>query len=1101
MANRYRAPAKSKSKSNQPAPSPHTWLRPLAWLGVPLLVLRLPGALWFVACRLAARFTARPPELSGKDALGRPKAANAKERGEEAAYRKAVRWLDGGWTPTKPDLLPALAFAALAWGWERYGLSHPLDPPAWPWLAWSAWLDAPCAWLAWMGVAHERRDLTATPDGLYWNMRRTRADWVKDRIPTMLARAGGGLAAGLLLWLVWPTLWPAVALAALAAWSVLADVRRAERKRFDECVDVAKRLHSWWDTLASPPFKGAPGRVTSCQSAPDGSVTALMQVGDGTGTCDEWVNDKTRTALTPACQADGVMAAFAYDGTDRTRLVVALCPVQAPAPADLCADQTALTARLTVDEARMGRLYSAFTGRVRLKQAGMRDGRPCAWAVTLDGSNADLPIIARDWLKGAGTGPFGDWMGGEGLTMIADKTCVWCLSDANHAKTEWDMDVCASRQDRALTGGRPMDMPAYFERKALDKRMRGMFAQALDRAKLREPASIMHHEAKRVSGRGWTATYLQCTIAQTGGRDAGDYLTVDYRAAFGDAPLADALPLCDRRNVRHQRRFMFLYADRRQAANLPGALRDVKGDREGDALLARTLVQRAMRACLKTPPTVGDAEQLAGRGWTGWRMPVTLEGGVTAADLRRVQERVKSMAGADQAAWQWVDAGRVVLWMADRFDPDRRRWRDPHACDQLERLRMDEAWAASKAVGSAGLPVTTRKVEPYKGELVRASFDLPAGLGVEGALRKLDAFAATAGWRYTRVTQGDAPLTLLLGRADPLPERAGADWTAMAAPGTALPFAVGDDGGVVSFDPHDTAHLLVTGQTMSGKTSAAVTIACAAVLRGWKVYVADPVKDGNDFAPIRSKCAGFATGLDQTCAMLAMIDAEGATRKRLIGEYGVQNIDQVPESARPPRILVLVDEFASLLELSKGGPRRQSDDPQAANAETMARWADDCRRRIGASVSHILTQHRSQGVTMLLCSQRLSVASMDAMPDAGLAKNQLGRLFIGSGDASGNVNEQNVREANRLIAQALAGSGLPKGRGLYERMGRGLQSVQCWYCGGPDDIAAHVAGVPDRTADDWTEYLPARPRLVGVVDDEPDETVAVEADDDGWALD
>ena len=1097
MANRYRA----KPKPKGPNPTPHALPRALAWLGVPLLTLRLPGCVWFVACRLIARTVARPPDLTGKDAAGRPKAANPRERAREASYRKAVRWLDGGWTPTRPDLLPALAFAACAYGWERYGLSHPLDPPRWAWTVWTAWLDAPCAWLAWMGVCHERRDLTATADGLYWNMRRTRVGWARSRTAAMLARGGAGAAFGLLAWLAWPTLWPAVACAAIGASSAMFGVWKAERSRFDACLDVARRLHAWWDTLAAPPCKGVPGRITSCRTSPDGSAVALMRTGAGVGTCEEWVNDRTRAALTPACQADGMKAAFAFDGSDRTRVVVALCPVQPPASDALCADKTALEARLTVDEARMGALYSAFPGRIRLKRAGSRDGEPCAWAVTLDGSNADLPIVARDWLKGAGAGPFGDWMGDEGLTMIADRACVWCLDRADPSRTDWDMDVCAPRQDRALTGGRPMDMPAYFGRKTLDERMRGMFAQALDRAKLREPASILHHEAVTVRGRGWSGTFVQCTIAQTGGRDAGDYLGVDYRAAFGDAPLADALPLCDRRNMRHQRRFMFLYADRRQAANLPGVLRDVKGDREGDTLLARTLVQRAMRSCLKTPPTVGAAEQLAKAGWTGWRMPVTLEGGVTAADLRRVQERVKSMAGADQAAWEWVDAGRVVLWMADRFDPDRSRWRDPKACDRLERLRMDEAWAAAKATGAAGLPVATTGVSPWKGPLVKATFSLPAGLGVDGALRKLDAFAATAGWKYTRVVPGDADLTLLLGRSDPLPERAGADWDAMRAEGDALPFAVGDDGGTVTFDPHDTAHLLVTGQTMSGKTSAAVTIASAAVLRGWKVYVADPVKDGNDFAPLRKKCAGFATGLDRTCAMLAMIDAEGARRKRLIGLHGVRNIDQIAEPERPERILVLVDEFASLLELSKPGRAGRADDPQAANAQAMARWADDCRRRIGASVSHILTQHRSQGITMLLCSQRLSVSGMDAMPDAGLAKSQLGRLFIGSGDPSGNVSGQNEREANRLIAQALAGSGLPKGRGLYERMGRGLQSVQCWYCGGPDDIAAHVAGVPDRTADDWSAFLPDRPRLVGVVDDEPDETVRVEpVEDDGWTV-
>ena len=343
---------------------------------------------------------------------------------------------------------------------------------------------------------------------------------------------------------------------------------------------------------------------------------------------------------------------------------------------------------------------------------------------------------------------------------------------------------------------------------------------------------------------------------------------------------------------------------------------------------------------------------------------------------------------------------------------------------------------------------------------------------------------------------------------DPLPERVMADWRLMGADpdSTGLPFAVGDDGRTVLFDPHDTAHLLITGQTMSGKTSAAVTLVNAALLHGWQAFVGDPVKSGNDFAPVKGKLSGFATGLDECAAMLDWIDREGRRRLALQKEHGAENIDMLPAGIRPPRIIVFLDEFVSLLELSKGVRRNPTGDPDVDNMIMMDAWRDRLKRRIGASVSHILTQHRSQGITMILGSQMMKAESMDALPDAGLAKNQMGRLFVGAGDVRGNVSAQNEREGNRLIRQAMDSGGMPKGRGLYERMGRGLQMVQCWWCGPNADVRARMAGVPDATPVDWSDLMPARPKPVGVVDQTPapdgDATVSVAADpDDGWVLD
>lgn len=1089
----------------------HPLLRALALiLLIPLTLIRLPGVTVFVVLRLAARMTARPPELTGKDATGQPAPADMTERRAFASYRKAKRWLDGGLAPTRPDTIGALAVMTMVYGWEAYGLSLPIDGTA-DWHVWTAFLDAAAAYLAVMGVLRDRRDMTCTVDGLDANMRRVRAKWPANRTRRILAAAGVGVALGLVVWWFTGGLWTMLLFASLGALTQLNPVFKADRRRFQADYRLALTLHRWWNQLDVPPFKGKPGIITNTRQGGDGYTVATMKLGNGTGSAPDWVNSKTMDALAGVTQQDGRLAAFTYDGDDRTRVIVAIRPDQHPDPMSLLADPVALTAALTVDEARMCKLYGAIPGRIRLtsKPVATRDGKPAMWTLKIEGSNASWQSIGRDWIKGDTGGAFGDWMNMDGLTVIPDpgEQFGWICPDQNWGAYQWDGKTMAHWMSDELTERK--NPARYMTLIAFDKAIRTSFASAVAQAKLDGPSTIFYDKDTPVASRdGWRFQMYPMNIPQSG-HTVSDYLRVDYRSAFADAPVADALPVVEDGHASN-RKLLFALGYRDEAGGAPERLDDVDGE---DAELAWILCSRACARLVKTPPIVGQPTCLTFGDTPVWLYRITLVGGVTPADMRRVQERIKAALGASFAAWDWVDPSTVDLWAGPGLPDGPDEWLDVDDMHRLDRLLMDSAWAAAKAVGADGRPVTTLRVNQYKGALVKAEFALPAGLGPDGALKRLDAFAATSGWRYTRVIPSDQPdtgLTLLLAHHDPLPARAMADWTVMRADpaSTVLPFGVGDDGSVVSFDPHDTAHLLVSGMTMSGKTSAAVTLVNGALLHGWRAFVGDPVKNGNDFAPIRDKCSGFATGLDQCAAMLQWVDMEGRRRLDLQKQYGVQNIDGLPDEVRPPRIIVFLDEFNSLLELSKGAKRNPTGDPAIDNENAMEAWRDGCKNLIGTAVSHILTQHRAQGITIILGAQQLSVESMKAMPNAGTAKSQLGRLFIGAGNPAGNVSDNNIGEANRLIRQALQAGGMPKGRGLYERMGRGLQMVQCWWCGQPDDIAGNMSTVPDMEPVDWTDLLPAKPRLVGVVDedqtDEPVETVTVDdidSDDDGWEVD
>lgn len=1087
--------------------SPHTLIRVLSLLiAVTFIPFHLPAMTVICLGYLIARFTARRPQLSGKWPDGRPRAEGDRERALEASWRRATRWLDGGLLPSGADACPAIMLSVFAFAWMVWDPEH-LGIPGWRMIP--AAVEAICAYLDAMGWLAQRRDMTVTVKGLDTHMRRRRVPWARKRLPLILGCMMAGIPCGLLVWAFTGMIWPTFMLMAGLAGVPMIPAHRQAMRAFGTDYATALRLWSWLDRMDKPPIRQMPGYVSDTETGADGSLVCTVHTPDA----NEWVSDGLNRALTPITQQDGLLCGFSYAGQDRTKVVMSVCPVPPPAPEDLLADPVMLKARLGVDEARMGAMYGAFPGRITgLKQVASRDGRPAVWSFEVDGTNADWTLIGRDWLKGAEPGRFGDWMNMERLTVIPDPGGAhgWICPDEKWNEYEWDARTIRPLMSKTLTSDL-QDIPRYFTLIRRDADLKSAFEGGLETAKLPAPATIWHDTMRRLTNPyGWTVTSTQMSIQR--GHDVHEYMKPDLRPAFGESHYADVLPVFDP-NTRQlmTRRLMFIQAERtghKENDRIPDMLRDLTGADDASRMLAQCIVSRACAQALKSPCTVGPATQLAVRG-SMWRMRIRLENGVTAADLRRVQERLKSMMGADMTLWDWRDASHVELWAGTRLDADPRLWRNRRDMERMIRLRLDEAWAASKATGADGRPVTTIGVRPYGGSLTRADFTLPAGLGVEGALSKLDGFRATSGFLYARRIQSDAGLTLLLAEKDPLPSMIPCDWDALDGDDTRLPFATGDDGSVITLDPHDTAHLLITGQTMSGKTSAAVTLADGALRRGWMLFVGDPVKNANDFSGVRSKCSGFATGLADCVGMLQWVDREGQRRKDLQTAHGVANLDDLPDEVRPKRILVFLDELVSMLELSSGARRKPTGDPDIDNENLMEDWRDMCKRKAGAAISHILTQHRSQGITLILGSQMLKAESMKALPDAGMAKGQLGRLFIGSGNTAGNVSDMNIGEANRLIRQALDSGGMPKGRGLYERMGRGVQMVQCWYSGKPDQIAGHMSDIPDATPVDWSDLIPAKPRLVGVVDepeteDEPVETIRVDdtdEEDDDFEID
>lgn len=1081
MSSRRTTRSRSRSRMQAEPADPMPAVIVLSWLlAVPLTVFSLPGMILPMLAHMLARVCARRPHGSGKDRwMGGTVPDGPGERRKEAAWRRMTRWPYGNPLPVSADMCPVLAFAAACC------ITQPLW--AWPFQFMGAWLCAS----AWVQM---RRDLTLRENMLEWNMRRRRVPWARKRAIQCVLAGLIGLIVSVPVCLLTGRVEPMLILLACAGLPMLGAHREAARSfRLD--VECATLMHRWADAGAKPVTPSRPGRVHDARRGGDGSLLFLMDVPNARA----WTADGVRAGIAPEAQRDGMLPGIVLDGSDLTRVLVALTPVQHHD--GIITDRTALEAALTVDETRACMMYGALPGRIsRLRPVAYRDGRPAVWSFTISGSNADWMMIGRDWLKGATQEGFEDWGLPYGLSIVADQNANhgWVTDGNGWHDVDWDTAAC-----QPLMADRPTrdhsDPAYYLDLIGQNMRELGVWQAALAKARIDAPSTIDFDSRHDVdSPDGWRLTVTRMLLPSTG-VSVADYQRIDLRPAFGESYVADVLPVRDATGW-HSRIMLFVQAPRKGApwnARIPGMLRDLSDGGDAHCTLARIIVSRACATVLKRPALIGRACQLAAdRSWTMWRMPVELGDGVTADDVRRATERLKSTMGADRMLLQWADAGRVVLW-AGVTPPDGALWARDRDRLMYERLILDDAWTQSGARGADGRPPQTSSIGDGGGVLLKVSFALPAGLGVEDALRRLDAFRATSGYTYTRRVPGPG-LTLLLAHSDPIPQRVDTDWRLLegAMSDTSLPFATGDDGGIVTYDPHDTAHLLITGMTMSGKSSAAVTLVCGMLKRGWMVFVADPVKHAGDFTMIRDRLAGVADGLNETAAMLAWIMQENDRRKQLQMSLGVEDYDRIPEADRPPRIGVFLDEFNSTLErMPKARP--SNGDPDVENENAMNAYEGGLKARIGSLTGRLLKEARSQGITIILGAQQLNTSQLDLLPPE--SKNMLGRLFVGGGNPAGNVSVNNEMEANRLIRQMLTSGGMPRGRALYERMGRGVTMVQCWYSGKGGQLADGLADVPSRQPVDWSRYLQAPPRLFGAVHENGDATLGpVVADDVDW---
>lgn len=241
----------------------------------------------------------------------------------------------------------------------------------------------------------------------------------------------------------------------------------------------------------------------------------------------------------------------------------------------------------------------------------------------------------------------------------------------------------------------------------------------------------------------------------------------------------------------------------------------------------------------------------------------------------------------------------------------------------------------------------------------------------------------------------------------------------------------GEPGDVLTTDFAANPHMLVSGVTGGGKGVTATAIVSGALAAGWQLAIVDAIKAGVDYADftefVRDGCWG--DDLATACCVLNSIYAEGVRRKQLIRQHGVKKWTELPPERSLRPILVLVDEFTSLIGVEAMPKGVAKDHPlmlEVAQRNLL-------RANIISTVGKIARELRFTGVSLLVCTQAASTTT--GVPTE-LRLNLTAKILLGSKPTENNRrlaldNPQAVPYVPANVADGPAAGGV----GVFEFQG------------------------------------------------------------------
>ena len=441
----------------------------------------------------------------------------------------------------------------------------------------------------------------------------------------------------------------------------------------------------------------------------------------------------------------------------------------------------------------------------------------------------------------------------------------------------------------------------------------------------------------------------------------------------------------DREGARHPQGMCVVWSNSAQIPSSPERLRPGSKAMANEWVLTWILNRAFDHTKRLARPEIISAKCLTAADSNGhiWEMKLRLYGGVTLEEVRSSSEKIRQSMGC-----QWI---RVIedtygCTIAAGVKPSNPgvKLASARTADRISELNWEQAFAIANVSGHGGvLPKLVHRSAMEKNPKVAIlDFLLPAGCEIEnvkGAVGKLSPATDNA---FIQVSPTEDPkiIRILASERNPLGKSYSPDWDEIEK-STGVPFSTGVDGSPVVFDPKDTAHLMLLGLSGSGKSVAVQVLLYGALRRQWHCVVINPVKGAGDYMFAEPFLDGACLELDDFFAPAAMMRTlydEVARRMRLLGEYGVTKIDDLPEEVRPRRFFVILDEFTSLIEQEAVPARSDEIELEREREHIIAR--NTAKRYVAQYTGKILREARAAGFSLMLATQKLTAKSLDPVP-------------------------------------------------------------------------------------------------------------------------
>ena len=218
------------------------------------------------------------------------------------------------------------------------------------------------------------------------------------------------------------------------------------------------------------------------------------------------------------------------------------------------------------------------------------------------------------------------------------------------------------------------------------------------------------------------------------------------------------------------------------------------------------------------------------------------------------------------------------------------------------------------------------------------------------------------------------------------------------------------DASVAAINFTDWPHALVTGETRSGKGVLVTNLLAmaAAAPEHWEIVICEAVKKGADFVKFKPfvlpgmwGCASFA----HAAAVLRKVDTEYERRIKLVQEHGVQKISELPADVRPTRMLVVIDEFATLTDMGKKVTIKEKllpDEMVLTQQLEEMEWAITAKVKstVVFLAKAVVAKAASTGIHLIVATQR---ASAQSLGDNDARTNYGTRVLLGGALDEGTI--------------------------------------------------------------------------------------------------